>query len=224
MQKLLVLTSFLFVAGLFSCSPEPVSVQTSPSADTSKIYSVPTDTTQKINSVEELLPQLPLLKFPLLLSVDEFKDKKIIPFHLGKSAAWFNDVDRFPEEYKIAGIGKFYMNLKTIALVCLVISPGEAERPDDQQLILTIFNTETNEMHSRIVATANAEDYGSTFMKIPEKGKSFMQFESEDITVTFREFGITGGKFFPDKAEIKTFKGNQKGSDAADLAIKNWMK
>lgn len=174
--------------------------------------------------MEELLPQVPLVKFPLLLGVENFENKKAIPVATNEGLSWFADAKSYPDGAKVVAVGKFYLNLKVIAVIFLVTSPGETDRPDDKELILTIVNTETGKMNSRSVATANAEDYGRTFMKTPEEGKSFMHFESEEITITFREFGIVDGKFIPDKSQIKTFPGNQKGSDASDKAIKNWMK
>ncbi|MEO5645464.1 MAG: hypothetical protein ABIQ40_01400 [Bacteroidia bacterium] len=224
MKKLPVVIILFLLIGLISCTTNHDPVNSPASADTSKEDSIHITAPQEINKIENLLPQLPLLKFPLLLDVEELKSKKIIPLTFDKNLEWFAQSSEFPEETKIAAVGKFYLDLKVIAVVFLVTSPGESERPDDQQLILAIVNTETGAVNSRTVATANAEDYGRTIMKTPEEGKSFMQFESEDITITFREFGIVDEKFIPDKSEIKTFAGNQKGADAAELAIKKWMK
>jgi hypothetical protein len=222
MQKLVVVISF-FSLLFCACTPEPLPKHDGATGRIKK-DSIPADNAQEISSVDELLPQLPLLRFPLLLAVDSFTNKKTIPIRLNKELNWFSDVEGFPEQPKIAAVGKFYLNLKVIAVVYLVTSPGETDRPDDQQLILSIVNTETGEMNSRTVAVANAEDYGHTFMKTPEEGKSFIHFESENSTITFRKFGIANGKFIPEKGQVKTFPGDQKGSDAAKLAIKNWMK
>lgn len=224
MEKPIKLFVFVLLTGLFSCSRGPGPVTTdSVKADHATVDTVPHVT--GINNLETLLPQLPLLKFPITFKVDDFKKEKAIPVSFDANTPWFTNSLDFSKGKKVDAIGKFYLDFNTAAVVFLVTSPSDMpEGPDDEALLLSLFNVETGAVDSRIVAIGEAEVYGNTRMKTPNKGKSFVHEESAEINITYVEFAIKNGKFAEGKPEHKTFPGDQKGSDAAESFIKNRMK
>ena len=231
MEKLAVLILFSILGGLFSCSPNTDrAVLDSTAADSVNIDSVATDSMQSkpvsgIRDLETLLSQLPLLKFPILFTVDSFRNKKSFPISFDETSPWFTNSIDFSRGKKVAAIGKFYVDLKTPAVLFLVSSPADfSDRPDDQGLLLSLFNSETGKVNSRIIAIGNADVYGNTIMKTPENGKGFVHHQDAEINITLQEFEIVNGEFVLTKSNDKIFPGNQKGSGAAALLIKKWMK
>lgn len=231
MEKLSALILFLVLGGLFSCSPSvDHAVLDSAAIDSVNMNSVATDSMQSktipgIKDLETLLPELPLLKFPVKFTVDSFRNKKNFSISFNEESPWFTNSLDFSRGKKVEAIGKFYLDLKTPAVLFLISSPADfSDRPDDQGLLLSLFNSETGKVDSRIIAIGNADVYGNTVMKTPEKGKGFVHQESAEINITLQEFEITNGEFVLTKSDGKIFSGDQKGSDAAELFIKNWMK
>jgi hypothetical protein len=226
MQKIFVLSSFLFVVGFFSCSEKPIPVL----KPVSSIHSSQTDSVQpeaisSINSVEALLPELPLLKFPLSLDVDSFRNKKAIPLALNKNLPWFSNSTTFQPGTKIRAAGKFYVNMHLIAAVYFVSFDGEAdELPDKEELFLSLYNTETGTIDSRSFAVKGDGISGSSFMKNPEAIKRNLQIETSEIYLTFQSFGIKNDKFVLEKSKEERFPVNEKGRLAAYQHIKNQAK
>lgn len=231
MEKLSALILFFVLGGLFSCSPSADrAVPGSAVTDSVNMDSVAADSMQSktvpgIKDLETLLPELPLLKFPVKFTVDSFNNKKNFPISFDETSPWFTNSLDFSRGKKVAAIGKFYLDLKTPVVLFLISSPADfSDRPDDQGLLLSIFSSETGKVNSRIIAIGNADVYGNTVMKTPENGKGFVHQESAEINITLQEFEIKNGEFVLTKSNDKIFPGDQKGSDAAELLIKNWMK
>jgi hypothetical protein len=230
MEKLSALIVFLVLGGLLSCSPtSDRAVPDSTAIDSANMDSVAADSVPKVGAgikdIETLLPQLPLLKFPVKFSVDSFRNQKSFPIAFDEASPWFTNSLDFSRGKKVAAIGKFYLDLKTPAVLFLISSPADfSDRPDDQGLLLSLFNSETGKVNSRIIAIGNADVYGNTVMKTPDKGKGFVHQEGAEINITLQAFEIKDGEFVLTKSDDKAFPGDQKGSDAAALLIKNWMK
>jgi hypothetical protein len=224
MEKLMKLFVCLLLTGLFSCSrgngPAPAD---SVKADHATVDTVPV--AAGINNLEALLPQLPLLKFPVTFNVEDYKKEKAFPVSFNQQSPWFTNSLDYSKGKKVSAIGKFYLDFNTVAVVFLISAPSAMpERPDDEALILSLFNIETGAVNSRVVAIGEAEVHGNTRMKTPNKGKSFVHEENAEINLTFVEFAIKNGKFVEGNPEHKTFPGDQKGSDAAETFIKKRMK
>lgn len=233
MSKLPGLFTFIFLIGFYSCSSPTDDSNTnsdsvivdSSKVDSVKVDSVQIDTATGIKDIETLLPQLPLLKFPLTFTVDSFANKKNIRIAFDENSPWFTNSLNFSRGKNVVAAGKFYIDFNTTAVIFVVSSPSDfSERPDDRQLVLSLFNIKTGITDSRSIAIGDADVSGNTIMKTPDKGKGYVHYESEDINITTQEFEIKDGAFVVSKSDDKIFKGDQKGSDAADLYIANWMK
>jgi hypothetical protein len=226
MQKLPVVISFLVVVGLFSCSKNPSSVP-KPVSSIAKAQadSIQADVVSEINSVEGLLPELPLLKFPLALDVDNFRDTKAIPLALDKNLPWFSASTTLQPGTKLRAVGKFYINMKVIAVLYFVSFDGEAdELPDKEELFLSIYNTETGAVDSRSFAVKSEGIACSSVMKNPETVKKTTQIEITEIYLALQSFEIKNDKFVLIKSKDLKFAINEKGRLAASQQAKSWMK
>lgn len=211
-MKLLVC---LLLTGMFSCTRDKAPVP----IDAAKIDHTAVDTVPVVagaNNLETLLPQLPLLKFPLTLSVEDLKNEKAVPVSFDPQSPWFTNSTDHAKGKKVNAIGKFYLDFNTAAVVFHVTSPS------DEKLVLSLFDVETGEVNSRVVAIGEAR--GGTRMRTPNKGKSFVREETTEIKLSFVDFAIKNGKFVEGKPEHKTFPGDQKGSDQAESFLKKRMK
>lgn len=220
MEKFVKLLACLLVTGMFSCSREkdPVTVESA------KIDHTAVDTVPVIagtNNLEALLPQLPLLKFPLTLGVEDSKKQNAFPVSFDPKSPWFTNSADHATGKKVNAIGKFYVDFNTAAVVFRVTDNA---KPGDEELLLSLFNVETGEVNSRVVAIAETKTSGSTRMRTPNKGKSVVRKESAEIQLSFVDFAIKNGKFVEGKPEHKTFPGDQKGSDQAESFLKKRMK
>lgn len=231
MSKLILLTSALFLFGLYSCSSDAETGNTkidSAAIDSAKTDSLHPDSVSKssgIKNVEELLPQLPLLKFPLILNVDSFEKKTGIAVELNQNLPLFADFLEFPSGTKVKAMGKFYLNANTQVVLYLTEAPNDyPERPDDVELILTIYGKIANTVDSRILAISSSEAYGNSYMKTPNKGKSFVHQEMDEINITFQNFTIKDDQFVLGESIDRKFAGDQKGSDSSRVAIEEFMK
>lgn len=226
MGKLSVAVGFIILTVLFSCTQKqdkinlPVSANNKAKADSAQPVASP-----GVNSVEALLPELPLLRFPIEISVDGFKQEKAIPLAMEENQPWLAPSINVGAETKVSAVGKFYFDLKIIGVFYYVSFPGEfSDEPGKEEIILTLFNTETGTLDSRSLAFKGDGMLGSSRMKTNEEGKKFVQLEMNDVKVTSQSFEIKEGKFVLTKSKDKSFSATENGRRDADLHIKNWMK
>lgn len=233
MMKLRILASAFFLVGLVSCASDSEKgnlktdsqVTDSVKADTNRIDSVSTANKTAPADVDALLPQLALLKFPLILDVDSFEKRTGIEVFLNQNLPWFADFLEFHAGTKVRAMGKFYVDASTQAVVYLTSAPNDyPERPNDVELIVSLYNKLTGSVDSRILAISDGEAYGNSIMKNPGKGKSFVNQQMDEINVTFQNFSIKDGAFVLGVSEDKKYAGDQKGSDESKAAIEAFMK
>ncbi len=225
MKKLPAIVGFIFISGMIACSSKPIPAPSKPTA-TAKVDSIPTvAVAPKINSVEVLLTELPLMRFPLNIAVDSFRNKKTIPLSLNENSPWFSQSMQFREGTKVEAIGKFYSDMKNIGVLFFVASPGEFEdEAGKEEIILSLFNTETGTVESRSLALKGDGMLGSSVMKNNEEGKKFVRLEMAEIKVTLQSFSIEKGKFALKKSSDKKFPSNEKGLKESNLLTKSWLK
>lgn len=225
MQKLKIVISLMCLVGLYSCSHDRDKVIAPSQGQVKKTDSVQVVTAQQINSVEELLPELQLLKFPVTIAVDSFKNKKSIPLGMDKSQLWFSNSMQFPVGTKVDAVGKFYFNMKIVGALFYVSYPeefpGEAGK---EEIILTLFDTEKGTLDSRALSLKGDGMSGNSFMKNNEEGKKFVQLEMNKIVVTTQSFEIKDGKFILKKSGNKEFPASENGRKESNLFIKSRMK
>ncbi|MDQ3111629.1 MAG: hypothetical protein M3R17_17205 [Bacteroidota bacterium] len=225
MEKLISIVGLLFLTGLFSCSRNNEHVIVPSAREIKKTDSVKVITAREINSVEELLPELQLLKFPITIAVDSFKSKKTIPLAMDKNLPWFANSMEFPVGTKAGAVGKFYFNMKVIGVLFLVSYPGEF--PGEQgkeEIILTLFDTEKGTIDSRTLAIKGDGMSGTSMMKNNEEGRKFVQLEMEKILITTQSFEIKDGKFILRKSDSKSFSTGENGRKESASHVKSWMK
>jgi hypothetical protein len=125
----------------------------------------------------------------------------------------------------VKAIGKFYVNANTLAIVFLATAPNDSTgNPGIQELILSLFDVDSESVNSRRVATSANDSFERTVMLTPTEGKSFVHRETEEITVTLQKFRIFNCEFVLAEPEEKKFPSNQSGQREYELFIANWMK
>ncbi len=225
MKKLLATVGIIFVIGMIACSTKPIPVP-SKTTTTAKSDSIPAvGELPKINSVEMLLTELPLMRFPLNIAVDSVRNKKAIPLSLNENSPWFSKSMQFREGTNVEAIGKFYSDMKNLGVLFFVTSPGEFEdEAGKEEIILSLFNTETGTVESRSLALKGDGMLASSVMKNNEEGKKFVRLEMTEIKVTLQSFSIEKGKFALKKSSDKNFPANEKGLKESNLLTKSWLK